>query len=184
MAVVPPDDLVEELDAFLEPRRDAGRADGLRWSPAEQWHVTLAFADSVPDRALEPLVDHLGAAASRRTPFTLGVARGGAFPDVARARLLYAGLEDPDGALPPLSEAARAAVVRAGAEVDGQRFRPHLTLARLNRPRDVVRWVRLLDTWAALPWTVDRLAVVVSHLGEGPRGAPRHEVVAEVPLGD
>jgi 2'-5' RNA ligase len=114
------------------------------------------------------------------------VAGGGAFPDPARARVLWAGLDlDVAGAaeLERLAAGARAAAARTGVVVDGQRFRPPLTLARLARPTEVSRWVRVLDSYAGPAWTADRVVLVASHLGEGPRRRPRHEVLAELPLG-
>jgi 2'-5' RNA ligase len=93
--------------------------------------------------------------------------------------VLWAGL---DGDFDALYRGARAAASTAGAAVDGQRFRAHLTLARLARPANVSRWVRLLDAYAGPTWTVDEVALVASYLGEGPRRRPRHEVVATFPL--
>ena len=183
VAVVPPDDVVEHLDDFLEPRREHG---SFRWSPAEQLHVTLAFLAAVPDRALDDLVDGLERAAGRRAGLTARIAGGGAFPGPADARVLYAGLDvDADGRLEldRLSTGARAAAGRAGVAVDGQRFRPHVTVARLGRPTEVTRWLRVLESYAGPAWTVDRVALVASYLGEGPRGRPRYETVAELPLG-
>ena len=69
---------------------------------------------------------------------------------------------------------------RAGARVDGQRFHPHVTLARLGRPANVTSWVRLLDAYDGPRWHVDEVALVASHLGEGPRRRPRHEVRGDV----
>jgi 2'-5' RNA ligase len=148
--------------------------------------VTLAFYAEVPERRLDDLVERLGRAGARRTPFEAAVAGGGAFPDAARARVLWAGLRpDPTGEveLPRLATGARAAASRAGVAVDGQRFRAHLTLARLGRPAEVSSWVRLLDGYAGPTWSVDHLALVASHLGEGPRRRPRYDTVAELPLG-
>ncbi len=182
VAVVPPDEVVEHLDEFLEVRRDAA---AFRWTLAEHLHVTLAFMDSVADRHLDDLVERLAAAAARRTSFEARVAGGGAFPDPARARVLYAGvaLAGTGGeTLDRLAEGARNAAVASGVRVDGQRFRPHLTVARLARPTEVTRWVRLLDAYDGPAWTVDRVALVASHLGEGPRKRPRHEVVDTFPL--
>lgn len=182
VAVTPSPEAVAHLDEFLEVRRAAGP---FRWVPAEQIHLTLAFLADVPDRALDDLVARLGRAAARRTAFATEVAGGGAFPDVARARVLWAGL-DLDRArrteLSRLATGARAAAGRAGVPVDGQRFRPHLTVARLGRPEDLTRWVRLLDTYRGPTWTVDRITLVASYLGEGPRGRPRHEPLQSFPL--
>ena len=79
-------------------------------------------------------------------------------------------------------QGARAAASRAGIAVDGGRFRPHVTIARLRAPRDVVNWVRLLDGYAGPSWHVDRIELVESFLGEGPRGRPRYETVETLPL--
>lgn len=181
-AVVPPDRVVEHLDEFLEPRREAG---AFRWTLAEQLHVTLAFLPAVPDGKLDDLMERLGRAAARRTAFGTRVAGGGAFPNAARSKILYAGLELDHAAGTELDRAAtgaRAAATRAGVGVDGQRFRPHVTVARINRPTDTTSWVRLLDVYAGPPFTVDRIALVASFLGEGPRGRPRYEVVEEFAL--
>ena len=61
---------------------------------------------------------------------------------------------------------------------------PHITIARLGRPQELSNWVRLLDTYAGPPWPVNEIELVASHLGEGPRRRPRHEVLATLPLGE
>jgi len=47
----------------------------------------------------------------------------------------------------------------------------------------VTKWVRLLEGYAGPAWSVDELTLVESHLGEGPRGRPRHVTVDTFPLG-
>jgi 2'-5' RNA ligase len=175
--------VVDHLEDFLAARREAA---GFRWSDPEQWHLTTAFAADVPDRVLDDLDERLARAARRRRAFALGVAGGGAFPHPDRARVLYARLDADDRAVTELERLAagcRAALSRAGARVDGQRFRPHLTLARLSHPDNVTSWVRLLEAYAGPTWQVTEVALVASHLGEGPRRRPRHEVVGTYPLG-
>ncbi|MFT4083826.1 MAG: RNA 2',3'-cyclic phosphodiesterase [Nocardioides sp.] len=179
VAIVPPAEVIDDLDEFWEVRRHAG---GFRWTRPEQFHVTLAFAPAVPDRAVEDWLERLGAAAGRRTPFEMRVAGGGAFPQVAEGRVLYAGLRD-EPELARLATGVRNATATAGIEVDGGRFRPHLTLARLRRPTELTRWVRLADSYTGPAWRVDSASVVESHLGEGPGRRPRHEMLAEIPLG-
>jgi 2'-5' RNA ligase len=183
VAVVPPLVVTEHLDAFLEPRREAA---AFRWAPFDQLHLTLAFLESVPDRRLDDLVERLGSAAARRTPFATRVTGGGAFPDVARARVLYAGLEldaDESSSLERLAAGARTAAATSGIEIDGRRFRPHVTVARIGRPTEASSWVRLLDSYEGPTFTVDQVALIASHLGEGPRRRPRYELVETFPLG-
>jgi 2'-5' RNA ligase len=183
VALTPPDAAVEHLDEFLAVRREAAP---FRWSLPEQLHVTLAFLAEVPERRLDDLVERLGRAAKRRTPVPTRITGGGAFPDAARARVLWAGLDVDDAGrteLARMATGARAAASRAGIAVDGQRFRAHLTVARLGRPTEVSRWVRLLDGYAGPDWVADRLDLVASYLGEGPRGRPRYEVMESFDVG-
>jgi RNA 2',3'-cyclic 3'-phosphodiesterase len=169
VAVVPPAEVAEHLDEFLSVRREAA---GFRWSDSGQWHVTLAFTADLPERSLDLVDDLLSQAAARHERFGMRITGGGAFPHPDGARVLYASL-DADGApLELLSGACRSAVSRAGGRVDGQRFRPHVT-----------SWVRLLDAYDGPRWEVDEVALVASHLGEGPRRRPRHEVLGTYELG-
>jgi 2'-5' RNA ligase len=182
VAVTPPEPAVEHLDEFLDVRRDAGE---LRWTVAEHFHLTLAFLAEVPDRKLDDLVERLERAAKRRTAFETCLAGGGAFPNVARARVVWTGLDLGERGrteLSRLATACRAAAARAGIQVDGARFNPHLTVARVKQPHDVTRWVRLLDGYTGPRWTVAGITLVESFLGQGPRGRPRHETVATFPL--
>ena len=182
VALVPPPDAIEDLDAFLEPRRESG---AFRWALPEQLHVTLAFLAAVEDRHLDELVERLERAARRRTAFETRIAGGGAFPNAGRARVVWAGLDlDEQGTteLDRLATGARAAATRTGIQVDGGRFRAHITLARLGRPAEVSNWVRLLDAYSGPAWTADRIELIASNLGEGLGHRPRYETVAEMLL--
>ncbi len=180
VAVDPPADVVDDLDAFLDARRDAG--DGLRWTPPSQWHLTLAFMAAAPERVVEDLVGRLGEAVERRAPVGLAIAGGGCFPDVSRARVLWAGVQG-GTTLAPLARSVRSACAVVGAAPEGGPFRAHLTLARIPRPRDATRWVRVLESYAGPPWSATEVAVVSSHLPRERGHRPRHEVLARLPLG-
>lgn len=187
-AIVPPADAVEHLDAFLDPRRDAAREESrMRWTRAEQFHVTLAFMPSVPDHLVDDYGERLADGMARIPVPVLRLAGPVAFPNAAETRALAVGVvpesEGADVVLERMAGRARNAAVTVGAEVDGQRFRPHLTIARLRRTADTTNWVRLLETYTGPEWPVLEVAVIASHLGEGPGNTPRYETVAEIPLG-
>lgn len=188
VAAVPPEEALEDLERFLSVRREHAP---YRWTTPEQWHLTLAFTADLPERALDDALARLERAADRRRTPTLRIAGGGAFPHPDRAKVLYAAVQASDGdavELDRLATGARAALGKAGAQVDGrgarrtQRFRAHLTLARLGHPDNVTSWVRLLDAYTGPEWPVAEIALVASYLGEGPRKRPRYEVLATLPL--
>ena len=186
VAAVPPAEVVEHLEEFLSVRREAA---AFRWTLPDQWHVTLAFLAEVPDRAYDELVERLSRAAHKRRPMRATIAGGGAFPNVARARGLWTGVEldtvglDGGEELRRLATGCRAAASKAGIEVPGERFKPHITIARTRTPVEATRWVRLLDGYRGPAYDLDEISLIASHLGEGPRKRPRYEVMETFPLG-
>ena len=179
VAVVPPAEALDHLAEFLEPRRDV---EGPRWTSREQWHLTLAFMPSAPERVVEELVEELEAAVTGRSPVVLGLDGGGCFPDVPRARVLWAGVRGGES-LRPLARAVRSVCSRAGASPDGGPFRAHVTLARFARPVDATRWVRVLESYEGPGWVARELVLVESHLPRERGHPPRHEVLAHLPVG-
>lgn len=181
VAAVPPADVLEDLDEFLSVRRQSA---AFRWTVPDQWHLTLAFLADVPDRCYDDLVARLSRAARKRRPMVVTIAGGGAFPNVGRARVLWAGVELDDAIeLSRVATGCRAAASKAGIEVAGERFKPHITLARTGRPVEVTPWVRLLDGYRGPAYDLDGISLIASHLGEGPRKRPRYDVLETFGLG-
>lgn len=178
-ALIPSDDAVDHLDAFLEPRRAAA---DFRWTRPEQFHVTLAFMPEAASARIDDYVDRL--AESLDDVAAADVVLGGpvVFPNVPEGRILAAGVVG-DAPLDTLATRTRNAAVTSGIRVDGQPFRPHLTVARTGgRPTELTSWVRLFETYRGPVWSVDGVDVIASHLGEGPGRTPRYETLARVEL--
>lgn len=179
-AVVPPQVAVDHLDTFLEPRR--GAAD-FRWTRPEQMHLTLAFMADAGDRRVDEYVDRLAESLDDLPAGELSLAGPVVFPNVTEGRVLATGVGGDVELLERLALRARNAAVACGIEVDGARFRPHLTVARTGgRPTELTSWVRLLGTYAGPAWPLASVEVIASHLGEGPRRAPRYETLASIVL--
>lgn len=178
VAVVPPTEVVEDLSKFVEPRREHPD-DDIRWAADEHWHLTLAFLGDVPDWKTEELEERLERAAARQKPFELQLSGAGAFPGVPDARVLYAGVRDDSASLKHLSTTTRAAANRTGVEVEGRKFTPHLTLARLRRQMDVTKWVRIFENYRSPAWTAGSLQLIESRLGEGPGHSAAYVTVGE-----
>jgi 2'-5' RNA ligase len=167
VAVLPPPAVVAAWDAFLEPRR--GAEPQFRWTVPEGWHLTCAFMAAVPDGLVEPLQESLSAVAGRTAPFTVEVSGAGAFPDPDRASALWLGVGAGADDLAQLATRCRNAASGCGIEVDGARFRPHLTIAR-TRPASVTRWLRVLAALPPQAWTVGEFTLLRSRLLPGGSG--------------
>lgn len=125
----------------------------LRWTRAEQRHLTLRFFGAVPDVA--PVAEFVAESARRREPFTLSLGGGGAFPDPSHGRVLWLGVQQGSDALTELATSLAAP--------DDRPFRAHLTLARVNQPRDLRQPIAALDAHGeSEPWTVDELVLFES----------------------
>jgi RNA 2',3'-cyclic 3'-phosphodiesterase len=112
--------VIEELSATS--MRLQSRADGLRWSAPESWHITLQFLGNTPQ--YECIVSRLRELRSPAVPIQL---EGLGFFD--RAGVFFAGVN-----LTPELEALQRRVTEAtglcGFVPETRPYHPHITLAR------------------------------------------------------
>ncbi|MGW1781570.1 RNA 2',3'-cyclic phosphodiesterase [Streptomyces sp. NPDC002143] len=182
-AVLPPDDIADELAAEVARLRALPGAEGLRWTGRPGWHFTLAFYGEVDDDLVPDLSARLERAAHRSAPFALAVRGGGQF---GRGRALWAGAAEDVPALRLLAGRSEAAARKAGVEMDEhRRYKAHLTLARSRDALDVRPYVEALDTFVGRTWTVGELVLVRSNLPKSgvPGAQPRYEPVGRWALG-
>jgi len=181
VAVVPPAEVLDELEAMVAPLRPGWPA--LRWTGMPAWHLTLAFLGEVGDGPAAALGPRLERAAGRHPSLPLSLAGGGAFPGPARARVLWTGLRGDHRALQALARSVAAGARRAGAPPpdEGRRFRPHVTLARCREPADLTALVGELSAYAGAPWTAAEIHLIRSNPG-APGAPPDYETVARWPL--
>lgn len=173
-AALPPIEVVEALDEWLQPRREGWR---LKWTPPRQWHVTTLFAPEVTAEQHELLSAGLARTAESLEPFKVRLKGGGAFPEFTAAHHLVVMLDDPSGGLNAIADGCRRAAREAGLPVEERPYQPHLTLARSNVAADLTVWHHALAGTSSEWWTVDRLALVRSMLAPGHRGQATHQVI-------
>lgn len=175
VAVDVPEDVRRVIAEAFAPWRE--RFPKARWAPQENWHLTLKFLGSTWPRLADWVHEAVAAAASEHAPFPTRIDGLGCFPNARRARVLWAGLADPEGRFPALAASLDAALARE-FEPEKRAFTPHLTVARSDPP------LTLPEGFAQTPlrtetFTIDRLILYRSHLQ---RPAPRYEVVGALPL--
>lgn len=103
---------------------------GLRWSDADQIHVTLQFLGEVEESRVAAISKELRSVAGRHQMFDLSVTGLGAFPSARSVRVLWAGLEDGGGRLAALQRDCEQHLLKLGFAAERRPFNPHLTLAR------------------------------------------------------
>lgn len=164
-ALVPPPEVQQALGELA--RETARRAHG-RPVTAEDMHITLAFIGAWPVARFPTLFD--AAANAHGEPMPVVLDRLGSF---RRAGIAWVGPSLVPDALTRFAASLVDALSAAGAVLDAQPWRPHVTLARRCRGP----WPE--GTTAPLRFNADRFALMQSRTrAEG----TRYSVVADWPL--
>ena len=170
---------------LIEPVRATPFGRAARWVHVETLHLTLRFLGDTEPNRVSDVAAAVGAAAAPFAPFAVRLRGAGSFPpDARKIRALWLGIEEGARELAAILAALDVALAAAGWPPDERPFRPHLTVARMDRSaiRDAGLTAQALAA-AAEDWTTsfiaERVVLFRSHLGGGP---PRHEPVVEVAL--
>jgi 2'-5' RNA ligase len=133
VAVHLPDEMKKELYASFSGAV-TGRVRGLRFVPPANVHITLKFLGET-DEGIIPLIEEkLKAVAGEYGSFTINVGGAGAFPDVKRPRVVWAGVREGRGRLAELAKAVEHALEPLGFKAEQRPFRGHITVARIKNP--------------------------------------------------
>jgi 2'-5' RNA ligase len=180
IAITPPATLQQtmaEVRQVFQPLSPAWR-----WITPNHMHLTLKFLGNVPDESVTSLLQALAYAAQGQTVFPLCARALGCFPQPARARVLWVGLDDPSQALGRLHARLMAALTALGFPPEERPFHPHLTLARAQSG------ARSSQLWSMLQkyhkrdfgeFLVTQVHLVQSELQ---RGGAQHTLLRSVPL--
>jgi 2'-5' RNA ligase len=159
-----------ELIAALSAALPRG---GVRWVRAEGIHLTLKFYGEVGSDRLSGLQGVVKSAAAGVGPLALEMNGLGTFPNLARPRVIWAGLAGELDRLKALQRSVEEASRPLGFEPEARGFTPHLTLGRVEpgwRPADRQS---LEDAFARLgpgvraAFTADTLTLIRSDLRPG-----------------
>ncbi len=106
----------------------------IRWSPAQNSHLTLAFLGESTEESLENRREVMLSVGLVSPPFALTLRGVGAFPSPQRAKVLWLGVT-PSPALMRLQRRLVDGWKRAGCDDEPRPYRPHLTLGRTCHPQ-------------------------------------------------
>lgn len=151
LAINPPEEVCRAAWIAAAPLREI--AAPISWVAELKLHLTLKFLGPQPESAVAPLAEMLTAVARSHSMPLVQIGGVGVFPNFRRPRVVWIGVE-PDPRLELLHHDIEIACAGLGYELDGQPFRPHITIGRLKqqsiaddlRPlRSLARKVRFTD---------------------------------------
>jgi 2'-5' RNA ligase len=175
LAVMPPRAALQRLHATFAPHQR--RLGPFRWTEPEQYHLTLAFLGEVPDERVTDVVEGVGLVAGQHRPFEVSIKGIGAFPNLLKPNVLWAGVSGGADRLSALSADLVSQLQLDGFEPDPKPQKPHLTLGRAQKGPKIAPVDRIALDLAGLEFgsfEVTRVSVMSSEL------APSGPIYAEV----
>lgn len=161
--------LPAEVEAHLDDSVDVSRlaTPGLRWVPSSRWHITVEFLGECGRHEADRQLTRWTERAARCEPLDLAVTGAGAFPQVWRARVFWAGVRtDP----------------QTWRRLAGEVQQPHVTLARTREAQDLATLVEARSTYEGPSWRATEVAFMQSHLRASGERGPRYEPLEYLPL--
>ena len=131
VAVELPDPVKAEMGKLIAAV-DALELRGVRTVRAEGLHLTLRFLGDVDSDVVPSIISAMETAAAESAPFELTLAGTGAFPNTATPRTLWVGMKGDLDQLVTLQRGVQSALETAGFGRSGERFSPHVTIARVR----------------------------------------------------
>ena len=101
------------------------------WTKLGNFHLTLKFLGDVRPEAVDEVSEVIQRVAETHLPFSIVFGGIGAFPNLARPRVIWVGVKQGVATVSRLAETLNRELTHLGFSVDN-RFHPHLTLARLR----------------------------------------------------
>jgi len=136
---------------------------GARWLQAEQIHLTLRFIGEVDGSMFQSIRESLESL--RFHSFQLKIQGVGHFPPRGEPRVLFAAVR-PDEYLFALKEKIDQNLRSCGIPLEGRKFHPHLTLARLKSPpeKQVGIWLQNHVLFELPPFPIKEFELLTSKL--------------------
>ena len=160
--------------ALVAQVRAAGVPGGgrdVRWVRLDGLHLTLRFLGPTLDDRIGAAIGAVRAAGAGAHGFDVTLGGAGTFPNDARPRALWLGLQAGEGALSEMAGHVDHALAAAGWPFDTKPFRAHLTLARADGvPAGARIAAHLVEVASAvrIECPIDRIGLFESLTGDGP----------------
>ena len=147
-----------------------GRHLGIRWVRKEGIHLTLKFLGNIDSNDVEQVVAAMGRAIRPFSPFTLRGEGIGVFPDLRRARVVWAGVSGDAEGLCALQTDLDSELKKIGFPKEKRAFNGHLTLGRVKGRLDRTKLseaLKALSDFQTEPFTAQSVVLFQSDLRQG-----------------
>jgi 2'-5' RNA ligase len=184
VAIAIPERVRNEMIAVQRELKPLALGD-VRWTNAEQLHLTLIFLGNVPASSVEAVKEFLAEACAATAPFHLRAEGIGFFPNERQPRVVWVGFKDDKNELTVLQRRVERRLALFVEKPGAEKFLAHATLGRFQKYRrhkteNLLPRARALANHVFGDWRLEDTGLFRSELS--PEGA-RHTEVAVFPFG-
>jgi RNA 2',3'-cyclic 3'-phosphodiesterase len=138
----------------------------VKWVDPKNIHLTACFlgeTDQIKVGAITKVIDEI---ASQHRKVSTTIAKVGAFPSIAKPRVIWVGMTEGSDDLGVTADSLVGKIRRLGFVLDDKPFKPHLTLGRVREGGRIGELAEYLTsfTFAPIPVQFDKLTLYKSIL--------------------
>ncbi len=130
IAIELPLKIKEELGRMEEKLKETG-AD-VKWVKPSNMHLTLKFLGEISQDQLNKITDILTDVLKNRNKFSIAVKGLGAFPDMTRPKVIWAGIEDKDNIITRLAAELEERLTALNILKEERNYSGHITIGRVK----------------------------------------------------
>jgi len=171
-------EVAEKLGEIIALLKNQGGR--VKWVAPGNIHLTARFLGDTDERLVERLTALIDDTAAKYDPVDSLIDTLGAFPNLSRPRVIWAGLRDNTEVLAKIARELELSVRKLRFKPEKKGFKAHLTLGRVKDPSgltNLTSYMQDLDL-EEIPVTFDRLTLFKSTLTpQGPIYDRLHEAM-------
>ena len=175
-----PDKIERKVGGIIDELKPLSRA--VKWVNSDIIHLTVKFLGETKPDLVEPIKKALDRVAPDFKPIECSIDRLGAFPNLKRPRVFWAGLAGQKEILEKLAKHVDLEMHALGFEKENRAFKAHLTLGRVKRDDPMFDLCGAVENYKLIPESLIFSEIVLFKSTLTPRG-PIYEVLHRVPLG-
>lgn len=160
-----------------------------RLTSSDKIHLTLAFVGEQPEEFRPKLTEIMQNAAKDVPTFEVTPAYIDGFPTLHNPNILWVGVKGDIDKILLIRERIKDGLVGLNLPVDERRFTPHITIAKLNRPINIDKHIKIdknmeveLEKLMAMPFDPIQISSIKLFESIPNEGFHRHNTLAEVKL--
>lgn len=176
LAIVLSDELRESLAQISEDLKQSGG--NVKWVKKDNYHITLFFFGEIEPDVCNSIIRAMPEMASGLAPVPLSLEKMGAFPNLRRPRVLWAGVNQGSREIIQVHRKVLSVLEPLGFSEE-KKFSPHVTMGRVKSQDNLANLVTAVEEFNRSGGTIGRDLIRGISLMEStlsPKGAVYNEL--------